>query len=72
MERKHRIHILYVILAVVGVFWLHDLWQRSQQVAALPYSEFRKLLAEETLDHDQLESLFADLEKIPADPAHPS
>ncbi len=42
---RPRFSITYVIIAVLGLMLLHDVWQRVQTVAPLPYSEFQKLVA---------------------------
>ncbi len=43
---KNQLHILYAVLAIMGVFWIHDLWMESVSIDTLPYSEFKKLLKE--------------------------
>jgi cell division protease FtsH len=47
MNRKISFSIWYVILAVWAVVLVQDYIQASRQVEELPYSEFRKLLAED-------------------------
>ncbi len=44
MERKTQIHVWYVILAIFGVLLLQSLWQQSQQVEVIPYSDFQQYL----------------------------
>ena len=46
MNAKTRFNVLYVLIAVSGVFLVHDLWVRSQAVAVIPYSQFQQLLAD--------------------------
>lgn len=41
---KQRFNIIYFIFALWGIFIFRDLWQQSQQVATIPYSEFQSLL----------------------------
>ena len=41
---RPRFSITYIIIAVLGLMLLHDVWQRVQTVAPLPYSEFQKLV----------------------------
>ncbi|MBY0512011.1 MAG: ATP-dependent zinc metalloprotease FtsH [Rhodospirillaceae bacterium] len=44
MDRKTKITIIYVFLAIMGVLVFRDAWVAQQHVEALPYSEFEKLL----------------------------
>ncbi|MCW0182532.1 MAG: ATP-dependent metallopeptidase FtsH/Yme1/Tma family protein, partial [Zavarzinia sp.] len=44
MERKTKINLWYILLAVFGIFMLRDLWVQSQTVEAIPYSRFEQLL----------------------------
>ena len=37
---KHRIHLWYVLLAVWGVVFLHDVLQQMRRVQHIPYSQF--------------------------------
>jgi len=46
VNNKARFNLLYVLVAVTGVFLVHDLWVRSQSVAVIPYSLFQQLLEE--------------------------
>ncbi len=46
MNNKARFNLLFVLIAVSGVFLVHDLWVRSQSVAVIPYSRFQQLLEE--------------------------
>jgi cell division protease FtsH len=41
---KQRIHLIYLILAMVGVFLIQGVLAERTQVATLPYSEFQTLL----------------------------
>ncbi|MBL7671805.1 MAG: ATP-dependent zinc metalloprotease FtsH [Bdellovibrionaceae bacterium] len=41
---KVRFNIIYLILAIWGIFIFRELWQQSQQIATIPYSEFQSLL----------------------------
>ena len=43
---RPRFSITYIIIAVLGLMLLHDVWNRVQTVAPLPYSEFQKLVQE--------------------------
>ena len=44
MTPKTRFNFTYLLVAIVGVLWLHGLWARTQTVEVLPYSEFQQLL----------------------------
>src|SRR4029078_3011543 len=44
MEKKTRFSLIYVIIALFGVMFLHDMWVGYRKVATLPYSEFQALL----------------------------
>src|SRR5512135_3390770 len=46
MPKTTRFNTVYALLAMMGVFVLHDLWVTYQTVAPIAYSEFRKLLQE--------------------------
>jgi cell division protease FtsH len=63
MERSTRFHLLYLALALVGVFLIQDLWTRSQAAEKIPYSEFLSLLdkgqiEEVTVENDQIRGRF--------------
>ncbi len=44
MQKHTQIHFWYVVLAVLGVLWLHGLWTQVRQVEHIPYSEFQAYL----------------------------
>ena len=44
MERRQWINVWYIILAILGVFWLRDLWTTATQVEQIPYSQFEQEL----------------------------
>src|SRR3954468_21706452 len=44
MPKKARFSLIYVVIALFGVMFLHDVWVSYEKVAALPYSEFQALL----------------------------
>jgi len=44
LRERPRFHFTYLVLAVLGVFLLHDLWVNMSSVDRLPYSEFEQLL----------------------------
>jgi cell division protease FtsH len=46
VQQSARFHLTYVMVALLGVFLLHDLWERTRNVAEIPYSEFQTLLEE--------------------------
>ena len=46
MPNSTRFNLTYLMIAILGVFLLHDLWTASRAVAVVPYSEFQKLLRE--------------------------
>jgi cell division protease FtsH len=63
IRQQPRFHLMYLALAVLGVFMLHDLWISSTQVDRIPYSEFHKLLtegkiAEVVISGDSIEGTF--------------
>jgi cell division protease FtsH len=41
---NRRFHILYALLALLGVMLIHDFWVGYRQVAVLPYSQFQQLV----------------------------
>jgi cell division protease FtsH len=43
MERSSRIALVYLLIAVVGVFALQDAWRQAMAAKPLPYSEFQEL-----------------------------
>jgi len=46
MEKKTQLSIWYFILAILAILFLQSLWTDSQSVERIPYSEFRKYLAD--------------------------
>ena len=44
MQKTTRFNLTYVIIAIIGVFLIHDLWVAYQSVTPLAYSEFQKLV----------------------------
>ena len=46
IRQQPRFHLLYLAVALLGVFLLRDLWVTTTQVERIPYSEFQELLAE--------------------------
>jgi cell division protease FtsH len=46
MNQKTRFSLWYVMLALVGVFMLHDAWTETRSIEPIPYSEFQRLLKE--------------------------
>jgi len=44
LRERPRFHFTYLLLAVAGVFLLHDLWVGATSVDRLAYSEFQRLL----------------------------
>jgi cell division protease FtsH len=53
MNQK-RFHVLYALLALVGVMFVHDLWVGYRQVAVLPYSQFQALVREKKVAEVQV------------------
>src|SRR5687767_12889611 len=47
---RPRFSVTYVIIAVLALMLLHDVWNRTQTVAPLPYSQFQKLLSEKKVE----------------------
>ncbi|HEX7489152.1 MAG TPA: ATP-dependent metallopeptidase FtsH/Yme1/Tma family protein, partial [Anaeromyxobacteraceae bacterium] len=71
MTGKTRFNLLYVLIAVSGVYLAHDVWERSQRVAIIPYSQFQQLLAqgkvqEVVVDADSMQGVLK--EPLPAGP----
>ena len=46
MEKRTQFTVWYVVIAIIGVFWLRDLWVTATQVEPIPYSEFQQQLKE--------------------------
>ena len=46
MQKTTRFNLIYALIAIVGIFVLHDLWVSYQAVTPLAYSEFQKLVGE--------------------------
>jgi cell division protease FtsH len=46
MEKRTQFTVWYVVIAIIGVFWLRDLWVTATQVQPIPYSEFQQQLKE--------------------------
>jgi cell division protease FtsH len=53
MNQK-RFHVLYALLALVGVMFIHDLWLGYRQVAVLPYSQFQALVRDKKVAEVQV------------------
>jgi cell division protease FtsH len=47
MNSKRRIHLIYFVIAVMGVMFLQNVWVQYQTVEPIPYSEFQTLLQQE-------------------------
>lgn len=46
MHKTTRFNLMYLFLAILGVFLLHDLWAGYQSVTPLAYSDFQKMVSE--------------------------
>ncbi len=46
MERRTKIHLWYVVLALLGIFLLQNFLAERQHIKAIPYSEFQQYLRE--------------------------
>jgi cell division protease FtsH len=44
LDKVNRFHVGYFLLAFLGVMLVHDLWEQSNRVESIPYSEFVKLV----------------------------
>ncbi|NIQ95467.1 MAG: ATP-dependent zinc metalloprotease FtsH [Desulfuromonadales bacterium] len=44
MDRRMKINLWYVILAVFGIIMLQNFWSQAQHVETIPYSEFEQYL----------------------------
>ncbi len=47
MQTTPRFHAFYVMIAILGVFLLHDLWVAMTTVKTVPYSEFLQLVRDD-------------------------
>jgi cell division protease FtsH len=47
MQKTTRFNTVYIAIAILGVFLLHDQWVNYQPVSLLAYSEFQKLVSED-------------------------
>ena len=52
IRQQPRFHLLYLAIALMGVFLLRDIWVATTQVEKIPYSEFQRLLAEGRRESD--------------------
>jgi cell division protease FtsH len=50
MDRKAKINLWYVLIAVSAFTFLQGLYQQSKQFTAIPYSRFEQLLDEDKID----------------------
>jgi ATP-dependent Zn protease len=50
MERKTRLNVIYLVVAIMGVLVLRDVWTQYRTVAPVPYSEFRRLLENDKVE----------------------
>jgi cell division protease FtsH len=46
MQKTTRFNLTYALIALLGVFVLHDIWVSYQSVTTLAYSEFQKLVSD--------------------------
>lgn len=46
MDRKTKINVWYIILALFGIIMLQNFWTQAQHVTTIPYSEFERFLKE--------------------------
>jgi cell division protease FtsH len=44
MLKSKRFNLTYLMIAILGVFMLHEAWTASKAVSVIPYSEFQQLL----------------------------
>ncbi|WP_340110593.1 ATP-dependent zinc metalloprotease FtsH [Pikeienuella sp. HZG-20] len=63
MNRKTQINGWYIFLAILGVLFLQDLWERNQTIEAIPYSQFETYLdqgavSEVTVGGDSIRGVF--------------
>jgi cell division protease FtsH len=42
MERQTYFNIWYLIMAILGVFWLREIWVTARQVEPIAYSQFQQ------------------------------
>jgi cell division protease FtsH len=70
MNSKTRFNLIYVLVALSGVFLVHDLWVRSQGVVLIPYSQFQQLLVqgkvqEVVIDADSIQGVLKEAPQGP-------
>ena len=46
VKREHKINILYVIAAFLGILWIQSLLYSQEHMKTIPYSEFQTLVAQ--------------------------
>jgi len=46
MLKSTRFNVTYLMIAILGVFMLHEAWTASRAISVIPYSEFQQLLRE--------------------------
>ncbi|MBX6322170.1 MAG: ATP-dependent zinc metalloprotease FtsH [Rhodospirillaceae bacterium] len=50
MDKRAKLHLWYVLFAILGVIVVQYLWHYGQQIATIPYSEFQTLLDQGKVD----------------------
>ena len=50
MKKQHQFNLWYIILAMLGVLFLHDIWDKAKQIERMPYSEFQQILEQGRLE----------------------
>jgi len=46
MDKKHQFNLVYAIIAVMGIMFIHDIWVQQQTIQPVPYSELEQMLKE--------------------------
>ena len=65
MGKNTRFHLTYFLIALLAVWIVHGLWEQSQAVEALPYSELQTLIREKkvtdlVVEKDTIEGAFVE------------
>ena len=44
MEKQQKLNLIYAIVAVIGILFLHELWVQQQTIQPVPFSDFEEHL----------------------------
>lgn len=54
MWKDQRFSLIIAFALIISFFWIQSMWVQSNQVVAIPYSEFESLLKEQNVDQLQI------------------